>query len=196
MGQTAIYKLRWPERVAVAADGPNGYRDLASDVEDQMIRFRTRNTYDGWLDTPVTINPGATKTLYSYLVTPTVRGWVIVEYQVNIIGWQGGIFAGFVRGYIGPEGGTLIQARTQRYHNEIAGTMWYTTGRMAYQTLDLAPIRFRLDLSADAGSSNYVRVPFLPFAFQQYGGKLVGAAKPWNQLSGPWTGLTGTWNGL
>lgn len=173
MGQTALYKLRWPERTGGKPNGPNDYKNLASDVEDQMIRFRTRNTYDGWLDNPIIATPGETKTLTSQLVTPTIRGWVAVEYQVNIIGWTGGNFGGWIQSFIGPADGVQPLARTHRMHNEASGTMWYSTGRIAYSTLDLKPIRWYIRISNDSLSSNTMRVPFLPFAVQQYGGKPV-----------------------
>jgi hypothetical protein len=138
-----------------------------------MIKFRSRSSFDGWMNPAITVNPNQTKVLMNQLITPTCRGWVTVEYQVNIIGWAGGIFAGWVYGYIGLASGSQAEARRQRFHNELRGTMWYVTGRMSFPTLDLAPVRFHIDLYVDTGSSNYVRIPYLPFGVQHYGGKVT-----------------------
>lgn len=171
MGQTSIYKLRWPERTGTAADGPDGYMDLATDIETQMIRMRQRSNSYGWQNPNVTVNPAEKKMLIDYLLTPTIPGWVIAEYQVALVGWgPGANHAGNVYAHLGL-GATPPVIRTQRWHNRAKGTMWWVTGRVAASTLTLAPLRFQVEVSCDTASSNYVRIPLLPNSIQYYGGK-------------------------
>lgn len=174
MGQTAIYKLRWPERTGGKPNGPNDYKNLASDVDDQMVRYRSRTSFEGWMNPAIIINPNQQKVITSQLITPRVRGWITVEYQLNIIGWTGGNFGGWTYAHIGlASASSQPLARAHRMHNEHSGTMWYTTGRMSFSTLDLQPIRFHIDVYNDLPSSNYLRVPYIPFSVQHYGGKSV-----------------------
>lgn len=170
MGATPIYKLRWPERVGEAADGPDGYKDLASDVEDQMVRFRQRSSYAGWMNPQPIIQPGQDVSILDFVVTPPVAGWMQFEYQVNIIGWAGGCFAGWVDLRLGP-GNPAPRNRAQRWHNNCRGTMWYVTGRAAFPTLDLAPVRYTLNIRNEGASSNYIRIGYVPHSLQYYGGK-------------------------
>ena len=96
MGQTDIYKLQWPERTGVPADGPDGYQDLATDVENQMIRMRSRTFTNGfYMNTGyVSVPPGQTTSLLDLNLTPPVAGWVQVEWfwscQWKAGTWHGG----------------------------------------------------------------------------------------------------------
>ena len=180
MGQTDIYKLRWPERTGVAADGPDGYQDLATDVENQMIRMRSRSSYSGFFGVPassgqyVSVPPGQTKPLIDMNIIPPVAGWVQVEWFVTCQ-WKTGTWHGmWLDASLGVP--TFLQAvRTQRGQNYGFGVNAQWGGRLANSTLNRLGQRFTLSCRTDAGSdpAGNFQVTRVGYAIQHYGGNPV-----------------------
>jgi hypothetical protein len=175
MGQTDIYKLRWPERTGVAADGPDGYKDLATDVENQMIRMRSRTYAQGQITIPNTpVPPGQTKTLMDFNLVPPVAGWVQVEWwwsaQWKAGTWHGGTAVASL-GVPGLDQST----RASRWCNYGFAMNGQYAGRLVNPTTNRLGQRFLLSMYTDPGSdpAGNFAVYRAGYCIQHYGGNPV-----------------------
>ena len=173
MGQTDIYKLRWPERTGVPADGPDGYKDLAQDTEDQMIRMRERINYTPSSFPAKAVNPGQTATLFDVTLDSKIPGWVQIEIHGQIYFGIYSNFSGMITATV-TKGGYTVVERKFRWLGSGAGLNSLMMGRLAVPTIDLAPQRFVLKAFVDSASAGTVHHNRWSYCFQTYGGKKVG----------------------
>lgn len=173
MGTTDIYKLRWPEKTGVPADGPDGYMDLAQDTEDQMIRMRERINYTPSSFPAVTVNQGQTGTLFDVTLDSKIPGWVQIEFNGQI---YFGIYSNFAGTFTASvtKGGVTVVERKFRWQNNGAGLNSCMMGRIAAPTLDLVPQHFLLKSFIDPASATKVIHSRFSYCLQTYGGKKVG----------------------
>ena len=152
MGQTDIYKLRWPERTGVAADGPDGYQDLATDIENQMIRMRSRTFAQGQITIPNTpIPPGQTKNIFDFNLAPPVAGWIQVEWWWSAQ-WKAGTWHGGTANASLGVPGLQQSTRASRWSNVGFAMNGQYCGRLANPTLNRLGQRFLLNITTDSGS--------------------------------------------
>lgn len=172
MGQTDIYGLRWPEKTGVPADGPDGYKDLAQDTEDQMIRMRERINFDPRTFTEKSINQGQTATLFDVSLDSKIPGWTQIEFHGAI--WFGiySNFGGMLTASV-TKGGVTVVERRLRWHNRGAGLSSFMMGRIAAPTIDLVPQRFTLTALVYPSSAGAVIHKRFSYCIQTYGGKKV-----------------------
>jgi hypothetical protein len=174
MGQTSIFKLRWPEKTGVPADGPDGYKDLAQDVEDQMIRMRERVAYTASTFPEKSVSPGATVTLFDVTVDPDIPGWVTIELHGQLYWGVYGNFAGTVTATM-TKGGYETASRAFRWQSRGAGLNSTLMGRFAVSTLDMASQRLLVKAFVDTGSVGAVAHRRWSYIVQAYGGKKAGS---------------------
>ena len=172
MGQTNIFKLRWPERTGVPADGPDGYKDLAQDTEDQMIRMRERINYTPSDFPEKSVSPGGTATLFDVTVDPKIPGWITIEVHGQLYWGVYGNFSGHLVAST-TKGGYEVASRTFIWQCVGAGLNSTIMGRFAAPTLDLAPQRFQLIARVDYTSPGAVIHRRWSYVIQAYGGKKV-----------------------
>lgn len=194
MGQTDIYKLRWPERTGVAADGPDGYKDLAEDVEKQMIRMRGRaSTMGGIPTTYIPVPPGESRSILDLNLVPPVAGWVQVEWWATFQ-WTPGTWHGArLVAQLGVP--NLAQSiRVQRFQNRGMGMNGQYAGRLANPTTNRLGQRFQLACNTDTASDprGNFRVMRAAYSIQYYGGNAVATTNAYQIGHGDFGGADST----